>query len=165
MKTFCRVLSAAILILFILLYLPLTIPQLLGYDCSAVVSASMEPAIRTGALVYFTPEDPARLTEGDVIVFRSGYGSDVSDVCHRVVSNDSEKREIVTKGDANRNNDFVPASYDLVRGRVVKVLPFGGNIALFLTSLGGKRAMAGLLIPAVLLHVAGSTSDGKRKRR
>ncbi|MDO5445346.1 MAG: signal peptidase I [Eubacteriales bacterium] len=165
MKTVCRVLSAAILVIFILLYLPLTVPQLFGYDCSAVVSASMEPAIKTGALVYFAPVDPVRLTEGDVIVFRSSYGTDVSDVCHRVVSNDTEKQEIITKGDANSNNDFVPARYDLVRGKVVKTIPFGGNIALFLTSVGGKRSMAGLLLPAVLLHIAGSSAERKTKRR
>lgn len=165
MKTVCRVLSAAILIIFILLYLPLTVPQLFGYDCSAVVSASMEPAIKTGSLVYFSPADPQTLAEGDVIVFRSSYGADVSDVCHRIVTNDTEKQSIVTKGDANSNNDFVPVSYDLVRGKVLKVIPFGGNIALFLTSVGGKRSMAGLLLPAILLHIAGSSAEKRPKRR
>lgn len=163
MKTFCRVISAVILAGIILLYLPLTVPQLFGYDCSAIVSASMEPAMKTGSLVWFRPVDPSVLVPGDVIVFRSSYGTEVSDVSHRVVSNDTQKQEIVTKGDANESNDFSPVTYDLVRGLVVKVFPFGGNVSLFLTSTGGKRSVAGLLIPAVLLHIAGNVYSKKRR--
>ena len=163
MKTVCRVLSAMILIGIILLYLPLTVPQLFGYDCSAIVSASMEPAMKTGDLVYYRSVDPSALVPGDIIVFRTSYGTAVSDVSHRVVSNDTQTREIITKGDANEHEDFSPVAYDLVRGLVVKVIPFGGNLSLFLTSIGGKRSVAGLLIPAVLLHIAGNVYSKKRK--
>lgn len=174
MKLVCRLLSAALLAVFILLYLPLTVPQLLGYDCSAIVSASMEPGIRNGSLAYFVPVDPASLKEGDIIVFRSSYGTEVSDVCHRVVSNDPAAQEIVTRGDANNNNDFTPARYDLVRGIVRFVIPFGAKAALLLTSAAGKRAMAAVLIPAVLFHIAGNTLEktsrsetaaGKQRKR
>ena len=165
MKIVCRLLSALLLIIIILLYLPLTLPRLFGFDCSAVVSASMEPAIKKDGLVYYCDVVPEALREGDVIVFRTSYGTDVSDVTHRVVSNDLSARTVTTKGDANPNNDFSPISYDLIRGLVVKAIPFGGNLALFLTSDSGKWSMAGLLIPAVLFHLAANLHTSPRKRQ
>ena len=164
MKILCRLLSALLLIVIILFYLPLTLPQLFGLNCSAVVSASMEPSIKMGGLVYYRSVQPETLREGDVIVFRTSYGTDVSDVTHRVVSNDLSARTVTTKGDANPNNDFSPISYDLIRGLVVKAIPFGGNLALFLTSDSGKWSMAGLLIPAVLFHLAANLHTSPRKR-
>ena len=164
MKHLCRILSVLLLLIVILLYLPLTLPQLFGYDCSAVVSASMEPAIKKDGLVYYRSALPEALREGDVIVFRTSYGSGVSDVTHRVVSNDVSARQVTTKGDANPGNDFSPISYDLIRGLVVKSIPFGGNLALFLTSDSGKWSMAGLLIPAVLFRIAAGLQPPRWKR-
>ena len=165
MKTLCRVISLLILVILIVLYLPLAIPQLLGYDCSTVITASMEPAIRVGSIVYFKPVEPSKLVPGDVIVYRTSYGVNVSDVTHRVVENNNSERKLVTRGDANPNNDFSPVAYDYVRGLVKGALPFGGNIALFITSEKGKTAMAGLFIPAVLFWLAANSLEPRRRRR
>lgn len=163
MKSLCRLLSVLLLLVLLLCYLPLTLPQLLGYDCSAVISASMEPAIKTGGLVYYRSVDPAVLKEGDIIVFRTSYGADMSDVTHRVLTNDYSARQVTTKGDANPNPDFSPIPYELVRGRVVKVISFGGKLAQFLTSDSGKLSMAGLLLPAILFRIAANVPSPRRR--
>ena len=72
---------------------------------------------------------------------------------------------MVTRGDANPKNDFTPVAYEHVRGIVKGKLPFGGSIALFITSEKGKTAMAGLFIPAVLFWIAGNTLDPHPQRR
>ena len=162
---FCRIISVVIIAMLILLYAPLTLPEALGLHCSSVVSASMEPAIKSGGVVYYRECRPELLRPGDVIVFRTSYGTDVSDITHRVVANNIQAETITTKGDANNANDFTPVSYDLVKGKVVQVLPFGGNLALTLTSVAGKRAMAGFLIPAVLFHIAGRQNERYRRNR
>ena len=165
MKFFCRLTSVLLLVILILLYLPLAIPRLLGYDCSTVITASMEPKIRTGSIVYYKQVEPSTLNPGDVIVYRNSHGKDITDVTHRVVENDVSGQKLVTRGDANPNNDFSPVSYELVRGIVKGKLPFGGNLALFITSEKGKTAMAGLFIPAVLFWIAGNTLDPHPQRR
>lgn len=164
MKSICRLLSVLLLLVLLLCYLPLTLPQLMGYDCSAVISASMEPAIKKGGLVFYRPVDPAVLKEGDIIVFRTSYGADMSDVTHRVLANDVSGRQVSTKGDANPNPDFSPIPYDLVRGRVVKTLSFDGNLAIFLTSDSGKLSMAGLLLPAILFRIAAGLQPPQRRK-
>ena len=165
MKTVCRIVAVVILCMLIALYLPLAVPRLFGLSCSTVITASMQPEIKVGSIVYFEPVDPATLKPGDIIVFRTSYGTDVTDVTHRVVENRYTEKNLITRGDANPNNDFSPVAYDLVCGIVRRSLPFGGNLALFLTSVKGKQAMAGLFIPAVLFWIAGNTLDPHPQRR
>ena len=162
MKHFCKAASLLLILVVFVLYLPLTLPRIFGYECSSVVSASMEPAIQMGGLVYYTKCEPAALNAGDIIVFRTSYGTGVSDITHRVVENNRAEGTVTTKGDANGNNDFAPIRYDLIKGKVAKALPFGGELALRLTAQSGKRAMACLLIPAVLLHFAAQPVDERK---
>ena len=122
----------------------LVLPKIAGFDTYVVVSGSMEPAIPVGSLVYSKEADPATLSEGDVIVFKTKEHGDTP-ITHRVVSNDTAKGIIITKGDANAHEDAEPLMYENVVGRVVAHVPRVGFIAAMLASTLG-RIVAGLLL-------------------
>ena len=63
------------------------------------------------------------------------YSASKDLVCHRVVDKyeDNGKQYVVFRGDAN-NVDDVPVSFELVRGKVVKVTPKVGHVVAFMQS-------------------------------
>ena len=79
---------------------------------------------------------------------------------HRVVENDRESGHIVTKGDANANNDE-PILYGNVLGVVRFSIPMVGSVADHLTNdpvgrLTGIALVGGIVILVVALEAAGS---------
>ena len=114
----------------------------------------MEPGIPTGSLVCAKSADPAAVSSGEVIVFRAGAASS-SVVTHRVVENQSEHSQLITKGDANQAEDREPVAYARFIGKVVAVFPGLGTLALFLSSPSGKFIMLALLAAAALLMFLG----------
>ena len=114
----------------------------------------MEPGIPTGSLVCAKSADPAAVSSGEVIVFRAGAASS-SVVTHRVVENQSEHSQLITKGDANQAEDREPVAYARFLGKVVAVFPGLGPLALFLSSPSGKFIMLALLAAAALLMFLG----------
>ena len=89
-----------------------------------VYSGSMEPEIPTGAVV-FTKEGEFSPKKGDIITFHNGD----TVVTHRVVK--KEKDIFITKGDANKTEDPVPAEASQIIGRVVFHLPYLGYVIPF----------------------------------
>ena len=150
----CTALGAVLILAVIAVSLPLTAPRLMGYEAYAIVSGSMEPAIPTGSLVYAKAAEPEDLEPGDVIVFYGGFGSEAV-ITHRLVENDREARELVTKGDANEANDVAPIPYSDLLGRVEKSVPVLGYFLPAISTMEGKLSLLGVLAAAVLLQVAG----------
>ena len=142
--------GVALMVVVFATCLSLVIPKLAGYEAYVVVSGSMEPNIPVGSLVFSKKIDPAQLAEGDVIVFKNDVHGDTP-ITHRVVSNNTEKQLIVTKGDANEHQDANPAPYDKVVGKVHMHIPRIGFVAAMLTSTLGKVVTALLLFEAWLL--------------
>ncbi len=109
----------------------------------AVVSDSMEPTFYKGDLVVVKGVDTEDIKVGDIIVFYNPYRN--IPVVHRVIK--IEKRGSVTyfytKGDNNLTNphsDQVsgiapPIPEELVKGRVVKVIPKLGWFRVLVTEL------------------------------
>ena len=150
-----------ILILTIVACLGLTVPRFAGIDQYVVISGSMEPAIPTGSMVYSAQTEPSLLEEGDVIVFYSTViGS--TPVTHRVVENHISDGEIITKGDANEQNDLSPVQYSNIIGKVVLHIPMLGYIAAPLGTTMGKIALGCVILAAYLLSVAGSRISGRK---
>lgn len=83
------------------------------------------PEIPTGAVV-FTKEGEFSPKKGDIITFHNGD----TVVTHRVVK--KEKDIFITKGDANKTEDPVPAEASQIIGRVVFHLPYLGYVIHFL---------------------------------
>lgn len=97
-----------------------------------VPTGSMAPAIQPGDMVVITKRVD-KVEVGDIIEFwREG-----SWVVHRVVSiqRSGNMRFYITRGDANAVNDQDPVPSEVVRGRVIAILPKVGQASLALKKL------------------------------
>jgi signal peptidase I len=82
----------------------------------------MEPAIRSGDVVVGNPDVPSDIGPGTVVTFRANTGALIT---HRVVGRDADGR-LITRGDANSDQDRPPLPVDEVIsvGRIL--VPFAG---------------------------------------
>lgn len=151
---FLSFIGTLLLILAIAACLGLTVPRFAGIEQYVVVSGSMEPAIPVGSMVYSGQTDPSTLAAGDIIVFYSSEGGDTP-VTHRVVENHIAEGEVVTKGDANEQNDLSPIIYSNILGKVQLHIPMLGFIAAPLATVPGKIAMGCVIVAAYLLTAVG----------
>lgn len=130
----CNLFGTLILLLVIALCGPMTVPRLFGYEIYHVVSGSMEPEIPVGSLIYVEGADPEKISEGEVIAFRSGS----TVVVHRVMQNKVVEGEFVTKGDANAAEDRNTIPYAQLNGRVIYHFPWAGQLLSLYASPVGK---------------------------
>ena len=135
------------------LCLMLAVPRLLGIQSYTVLTGSMEPSIPVGSLIYAKYTEPQTLAEGDVIVFNDSNAS--IPVTHRVVENDTQTGQIITKGDANAQEDFAPISYYDVLGKVLLHIPVLGRFLAPLGTLTGKIGMLAIIAAGLLLSALG----------
>ena len=160
---FLRSVGIVLMTIVIAVCLCLVMPRFAGYESYVVVSGSMEPTIPVGSIVYSKPTDPETLLEGEVIVFRSAARG-TTPITHRVVSNDPFTGTVITKGDANLNEDANPVTYDNILGKVKTHIPrIGFTAAMFSTALG-KAIAALIMLESWLLTEIGSGLV-KRSRR
>ena len=158
----CSTVGTILLVLIILMFVPLTVPKLLGYQPYTVVSGSMEPAIATGSLVYVRDVEPEAVVAKDVIAYYGGRDRD-SVITHRVVENNVSDREFITKGDANSANDVTPVPYHNLLGRVEVTIPSLGYVAQLLTIREGKLTMIGMIGVAMVLSLIAAKLNRRRK--
>lgn len=103
------------------------LPRMLNWQGIIVLSGSMEPALRTGGLVFIDREaDPHQLEVGDVITFRRDSRTQIT---HRViaVSDGPEGRRYQTRGDANGTADAELVPPEAVVGKMVLAVPYAGR--------------------------------------
>lgn len=129
----------------------LALPTMLGWQQLTVLTGSMEPAVPVGSIVYVAPTTPSELVEGDIVTFGAGDET----VTHRVVSNHKVEGELITKGDANAEEDLQPVPYTSVVGKAVLTLPGLGDILAVLASTAGKVYLLAFGACGVMLVVLG----------
>jgi signal peptidase len=144
-----NVLGTAIIIIVIVLCLALTVPRLLGYSSYTVLTGSMEPTIPVGSVVYAKPADPLTLSVGDVIVFYDGRSA--IPVTHRILENDTACGQVITKGDANAQEDLTPIAYYDIIGRVTVHIPVLGRILAPLGTMMGKAGAVAIILAGALM--------------
>ena len=151
----CSAIGTVLLIVLILACLPLTLPKAFGYQMYTVISGSMEPALPVGSLVYVKYQEPESIEKKDIIAF---YGSNDSSsiITHRVVYNKKLSGEFVTKGDANKEKDMNPISYNQYMGKVVLMIPVIGGVAQTLTTGSGKLVLFSFIGLILLLEIVGN---------
>lgn len=115
------------------------VPMPFGIGASVVLSGSMEPALSVGDLLIFTEEESYEV--GDVVVYQSGR----TPVVHRIIALDAEM--VTTQGDANNTADE-PFEVQLIKGKVVTVVPLVGHL---IWALKTPLGTASLVIAALLL--------------
>lgn len=129
-----------------------------GWQPLAVVSGSMEPALRGGAMVMVEPAEADVYYAKPSIVAYEDPSRPGSLTTHRVVSTAADETGAVvytTKGDANRVADSSPVAHDNVVGAVRMVVPFLGLPAMWLA--GGQLAVLATFVALTLLALAGLT--------
>lgn len=115
-RFFCTVLAAAGAVFLLL--------PVWGIRADVVLSGSMEPALRTGSIVFTDTENTAP-EPGDIITYRLGNAC----VTHRVVDKDGDY--FITKGDANDGEDASPVKQTQIEGIVLFSVPLLGYAAVF----------------------------------
>lgn len=151
----CSAIGTVLLIVLIIGCIPLTIPKAFGYQMYTVISGSMEPALPVGGLVYVKYQEPESIEKKDIIAF---YGSNENSsiITHRVVYNKKLSGEFVTKGDANKEKDMSPISYNQYMGKVVLMIPVVGGVAQTLTTGSGKIVLFSFIGLILLLEIYGN---------
>lgn len=150
-RRICNLLTIVILFCVLGLVALLLGPRLAGYQAYAVLSGSMEPHFRVGSIVYVDKSaDPEEIQVGDPITF---WKSDNMVATHRVVEIHVEKREFITKGDANEDPDAEPVSFDQMVGAAKGSIPMIGYIPLYIKTKKGMLGIAAVLIVVILLQL------------
>lgn len=141
--------GTAIIIILIVLCLSLIVPKVFGISSYTVLTGSMEPAVPVGSAVYAKAVEPSTLETGDIVVFYDGRSE--LPVTHRVVENQTEDAQLITKGDANDSADIAPIPYQNIIGKVVLHIPVLGRLLALLGTLMGKAAALAFILGGFLL--------------
>ena len=152
--------ATALLLAVMAVALPFSVPKLFGYQIYNVFTQSMEPAMPVGSAIYVKRCDPQALEQGDIITFRLSEATGLVET-HRVVENDTQARQLITKGDANALPDVDPVSYERVVGKVVICIPVLGTVSEMLHSGPGVTACVAIFALAIILW---TLADKTKKR-
>lgn len=152
--------ATALLLAVMAVALPFSVPKLFGYQIYNVLTQSMEPAMPVGSAIYVKRCDPQALEQGDIITFRLSEATGLVET-HRVVENDTQAKQLITKGDANALPDVNPVSYERVVGKVVICIPVLGIVSEMLHSGPGVTACVAIFALAIILW---TLADKTKKR-
>lgn len=137
-------------------------PNFFGIKNYIIISGSMEPQIQVGDLaVVKEVKSQEELSQGDIISFDQGE----SVITHRIskIINDDGTTKYQTKGDNNNAEDSELVNFDAIEGKVIKILPKLGKIAMILQN---KFVIICVIILVYIYMVYdNSTRNKKRKRR
>jgi signal peptidase len=125
---------------------------LAGFQTAAVYSGSMEPAVRTGALVVERAVPGAAVAVGDVITFRNP-SDPATLVTHRVVQRlrtDDGRLAHRTKGDANDHRDPWTIELPASVGKVQWSLPYAGYALVYARTREVRTAIVAVLTLMIL---------------
>lgn len=152
--------SAILILIGIMAVVLFAIPTIAGYKPFVVLSGSMEPDIKTGAIAYNNSHAKVEdVKVGDVIVFKAGK----SFVTHRVIKINDNKT-FTTKGDANQNEDLALVKYEDFQGKTAFTIPYLGKAL----KLVQTRTGVFILVSAVGINVVYaifSSEDEKKKKK
>lgn len=111
-----------------------SLPMPFGYGAAVVLSGSMEPTIAIDDLILVTEAESYE--KGDIVVYQSGSML----VVHRII--EVQPDTVITQGDANNAPDE-PVRTEMIKGKVIHVIPRGGQIARVLKSPVATVVLAG----------------------
>ena len=109
--------------------------SIFGYRYYNVLTPSMTPTISVGSVVFVERVEPTELNEADIITYSTSTDGKVV-VTHRInkVIDDENGLRFITKGDANNVTDLNPVVASKVIGKVNLVIPYLGNILVYMQS-------------------------------
>ncbi len=136
------------------IFCPNKTPSFLGIKTYVIISGSMEPNIDIGDIVIVKEEK--NLQVGDVISYRKGQ----SVITHRIVNITEEngEKEYKTKGDNNNTEDSEIIFNNNIEGKVIRVVPKLGKVALLL-----KNKII-IIVILIILYMYISSNYKKNKK-
>jgi signal peptidase I len=133
------------------------VPKVLGKEIMTVLSGSMEPGIKTGAIIAVQsvkPEQQGTFKAGDIITYKST--DDLNNlITHRIVKvhRSGNDVEYITKGDNNDEQDPNPIpSANVVAQYAGFTIPLLGYFLTWVKSTVGIVAM--MIIPGFILIIS-----------
>lgn len=147
MRRVFRWMFRAAVAVVLLLIMTVYVPPLFGLQVYEVGSGSMEPELKTGALVFV--RQGQFIQEGDIIAFQlKGQACCV----HRCIAV-GEDGTYVTKGDNNDEPDVRPVSQEEIIGKAVWSVPYMAYVTAFFRTGPGIGLMAGIFMGAMILEL------------
>lgn len=121
----------------------------------AVVSGSMEPTVPIGTLALVSKKSAETLSVGDVVAFPEPNGGERI-ILHRITEKlttgaSGSMVQYRTKGDNNPAEDQWLVTESQIRGKMISMIPFIGNIVIYARQPLGFALAVG--IPAALIIV------------
>ena len=155
-KKVWNIVSTVLVAIVVIMAVLLMGARIVGLNVYNVVSGSMTPVYNVGDLIYVKSVDPATLKAGDDITFI--LNEDLVVATHRVVSVDTEKQHIYTKGIANKDADKAPVHFKNVIGTPVFKIPVLGYVSnwvqnppgLYITVFGGAVLLIAVFLPDLI---------------
>ena len=166
--------TTVLLVVALVLAMLLAGVRLFGITPYAVLSGSMEPTYRAGALLYVAKTDPLALEVGDPVTFLLNEDTVAT---HRVVevipdANDPTVMRYRTKGDANAEADCVLLHSKNVLGKPLFSIPFLGYFTTYIQTAPGYYIMLivcflvliAALLPGILPRKGEDPAPEERKK-
>ncbi|MGD9901233.1 MAG: signal peptidase I [Spirochaetales bacterium] len=130
-----------------------------GYSVCYILTASMEPTLNVGDVILIKDTDPTEIQIGDIITYKSDYGSLAgSYITHRVtqITDNEGVLWFTTKGDANSVEDVEIITVAKIEGVYVREMP----IIKFLASmLSNTLLFVTIIIIPLLIAMAIQIAD------
>ncbi len=169
LRIFLKSISVSIVSLVVLFAFLVAGVQIFGLKVYTILSPSMEPEYKTGAIIYVKSVDPKKLEVGDVITFL--VSSDTT-VTHRIVAIE-EKNDVLyfnTKGDANKTADNGKVHMNNIMGKPIFKIPYLGYAASFITTQPGMYLglAIGIILTIIVFmidYITGEEPNKNKKRR
>ncbi len=154
MKRILYYIFISFVILILLFLLSSRLPSA-KHQVMIVLSGSMEPAIKTGSVVFVLPVKHYEI--GNVITFKNNNEKEKS-TTHRIKNTEvvEGKMLYITKGDANENVDARKVTENEIIGRTVFWIPYIGYVVDFAKRPIGLLII--ILVPGVMIVVG----EGKK---
>jgi signal peptidase I len=129
-----------------------TVPRVVGWVPYTVLTGSMQPSIAPGDVVLDKPVQPQKLRAGDVVTFPDPANKKRM-ITHRVrrVDATAQTVRVITRGDANNQDERWSAPADGRVGRVEARVPMVGHVLQRIHSPFGRMLL--LVVPALLLAI------------
>ena len=121
-----------------------------NYKIYAVKSGSMQPTIKTGAVVLVRPADEYK--EGDIVSFQDPSSTKKSDVItHRILKIEEKNgaKTFKTKGDANEGSDSASITQSAIIGKEFVNVSYLGYLLGYIKTLPGLVLI--VIIPATII--------------
>ena len=146
-----RIISISLVALLGVALLGLSLP-IGGWNTFSVQTGSMEPAIKTGSLVFVHRTPAEDLRPGDVITY-TNPADKTQTITHRLIAvktNDMGSLEFIAQGDANKVPDEPVTSGQIV-GTVQTSIPFLGKVSNFVLNPVGLALL--IYVPALAVVI------------